>query len=411
MNLSGVGGSSVVSSNAPSSQVSSNAPSSEKSKSESSTSSNVGPCANVTASSVSATIGDQSKSSSSKSLDFGDNPPAVIPRKAGVFNLQIDGLQPNTPETRARIKWSVRRNPNDVLTGSNPVLTVDPSDPLKASLTTDAQGSFNIIVYCDPTGSGNWQSGKVLVVFNLVIVAATVQQSSVSPDSSHFSVEDDSVVAFRSGIAGNPPTPAISFSARVLLQGGGSDAKLGLNAVSLGWIGNALDDGFTAYYPSNCTLTMRLKPPAMYPIVDSIDGGSGGSTPFRGSSKSTPVTPPPANGLAFDVTALDLPVEGCQRNYPNTQNHVNSTDGTTRFTDFLSCFSSDFNKSYSILGKVNWSVLWKFIYNTAWQNNGSTVNGPTAVTVTGFPLSATDAGAVVLGPGFGESLDYYYHCD
>ena len=359
-------------------------------------------------------MGVDSCSSVSQSLDFTDNPPIVVPKNIGTLNLEVEGLSPNTTDTRARVKWCVQRNPDDILTGPDPVLSVTSSDPPQATLGTDTQGSFNVIVFCDPNGSDDYTQGKILVVLNVAIVLVSLLNNvnSLAPTSSNFGVvETTTRYIFYTG-AGLKPGPAISFGAgtfQVLVQGGGDDAMLGADKITVGWLGNVTSHNPKALYPPTVTggdyesWIVGGSPPLPPPYLDTDrdDPGTGGSTAFRSSSQYTPVPDAPPPGITATVTATDSPHFYFDILFPDTSNHGTSVGGGVAYKDFLSCFSSDFLNAYSALGMVVWSFTYAFTWNAAtstWDVGSSCVSGPTAIVDSGFPMSAAAAGAAVVPP-------------
>jgi hypothetical protein len=154
--------------------------------------------------------------------------------------------------------------------------------------------------------------------------------------------------------------------------------------------------------------------PATFPILDTArlpNPGTGGDTAFRASSTSTAVSPPPSNGASFDVAALDAPQCACDNYFPSTMNAATSTDGSLYFIDFLSCYSSDFNESYMVLGSATWSARFNFNNSDdSWSSASSSVTGPSSLTTIGFPDSALDAGVVTTGPyTFWNSRNMVYY--
>jgi hypothetical protein len=369
----------------------------------------------VSASSITATIGVDSQQSSSKSLDFDENVPFVIPEKTGTFDLQVNGFRPNTDTARSHVKWRVRRNPKDVLTGGIPKLTPNPDDPLRATLATNAHGSFSIILFCDSTGSGKWDERNTLLVLNLVIVTATVQNNinTIITQGGGFYwaafLGPPAQDVFYSNATG---VPCILFGSNVLQQiqvltlGGSADATLGLEKITLGWVGKLTRVNWTAHYPSRRIQTWRVNPVlGRLPVLDSArpSAGQGGVLAFRASSNDIIMSPPPLEGALHYVFAIDRPVvpfSSYLEGFPGEHSY-GVTGGLGFKEDHLASYSSDFPHSYNAIGSVEWSCNFKFAYVAAtgvFKNIGSTVQGPTSVTTSGFPLSATDAKMVTVPP-------------
>ena len=355
-------------------------------------------------------------------MSFEQNQPFSVPKQVGDFYLELLGLNPNTPETKARIKWEIRRNPKDVLTGSNPSLNVDQADPTKATMGTDAQGSFNVIAYCDPTGAGGYQNGKILAVFNIVMVLATVRNNtnSIISTSSNFSViPTGGGYLFDTGPGTNY---AIRFGAgtfEVLLEGGGEDAKLGVfsaaRGVFPGWLGNVTSISAKARYqngkyayktivpsPPTPPPTPPPSPTGGLPLLDTQRAGQGGELSYRKTSNYDFVTPMPSRGYLYTVTAKDSPGLEFQVGFhTDVDKLITQVSGGMHFVDYFCAFGQDYYQSFSVIGKVVWSFEYKYLYNfqnSTWVNTGSTVTSPTELTVSGFPISAAAAGAVTLGP-------------
>ncbi len=286
---------------------------------------------------------------------------------------------------------------------------------------TDAQGSFNVIAYCDPTGSNSWENGKILIVYNIVMVLATVRNNtnSVQSTSNNFSVQSNlGGYEFYTGTSQNPPIRFGTGSFEVLFEGGGANAKIGLlnqfgildDKVLPGWLGNVVSISAKALYANGkyeyATVVPGTIPPQSptsgLPLLDTVAAGTGGESSFRATSLWTLKEPVPSRGLLYAVSAKDAPIIGFDKGFPtDVDKLIVSVSGGMGFKDYITYFSKDFDKSFTVIGKVEWSFTYAYSYNSqnsSWTNNGSTVTAPTAADLTGFPLSAASAGAITLGP-------------
>jgi|SRR5690242_6426283 len=387
--------------------------SSHSSQLSSSSSSSETPCSGVAVSNIEVTAnGKDPNYSTSQSLNFVQNAPFAIPEQVGILSLTVNGLQPDTPQTRSRIKWAVRRNPDDILSGPNPSLTIDPNNPLNATLGSNAQGSFNIIVYCDPNSSNNWEDGKILVVLNIVIVEISVLNNSITPYSTHFTVINNDAIEIFS--AGTENSPAIEMSAQVILRGGGGDGLLGLEKFGylssgnqIGWLQNVSAYGIYALFPGWKEYYAFSGTTASFPLLDTNRNypDQGGENVFLVSSVSNALGPSADGGYIFLVQSSDGPNTACRNWYPDSDHNNLATflGGSQNFNTYLSCWSADFPNSYTIIGNVIWSVTYNFQqtssdpHNIHWQNTGSQVTA-NSFNVTGYPMSAAMAGAITVVP-------------
>ena len=360
------------------------------------------------------------QSSESKSLVLTANPPFVVPQNVGTLNLQLEGFEPNPPDS---IQWLVYRNPPDQpLQGPVPERTINPDDRHQATVATDGantQGSFNIIAYSAPSPQDTLNDivkDGIIVVINLVIVKITATGKGDTSLAQFFATSD--VLSTQLG-SGNQLNPAISFFAGVTLNGGGADGRTGLDKIpeeidgkdgALGWIGNGAGDSFTVTYPQQkFGIEVLTDPPKTFPILDCSrqPAGKGAASCFRINSKSKQIGTPPG-GLTFKVTAYDNPGTARFRNSGPTGDGE-STDGTNDFFDYLGCYSTDFPNSYTIAGLISWSADFIFHYDgTSWADNGSKMLGGGDLNITTYPKSAAAANAIVVPPTFFDSAEIVY---
>lgn len=365
--------------------------------------------------------------STTTDLDWKDPniPYYVLPQNVGTLDVVLKGLSPDTRKVQGTVKWFVRRNPDDYLNTEKPQISAKNSRHI--GVTTNAEGSFNIIAFLDLNKSGDWQSNwesndeSVIGVLNIVLIKCTVEGNTdiIYSDSKHFEVfpaEEADIVVFESGKDGFKPillgggklgSPP---SVRVRLEGGGADGQIGLdnivlgnNKLRLGWIGNISRLNLVATYAQEQTKTRRIIPNTPVPLLDTYrDGaGTGGDTAFRFFSTDELFAQQPVRGQTRLVFAGDKPAVPFPYFFPKTHDTVTAMSGTIVFKEFLAVFSEYFPRSYSALGFVEWTLSYKCIKKLAadaWDSTGCSVKADSILTVSGFPKTAADAGMQTKSP-------------
>ena len=101
---------------------------------------------NVTSCAGVADLPDDTFTSSSDSNDMTTNAPLALPRKVATLKLECKTTPVNTdPDVAAVLAWKIKRNASDAESGAAPALTPTGA---KATLSTDAQGSFSAYSLC-----------------------------------------------------------------------------------------------------------------------------------------------------------------------------------------------------------------------------------------------------------------------
>jgi len=221
----------------------------------------------------------------------------------------------------------------------------------------------------------------------------------------------------------------IEYDLEVVMKGGGSDSRIGVDKVHVGIIGKALhrtysdltySDGKVAKY-----VLVTPRPAAGWftswtglteiarDVLDTVRAyaETGGDTAFRASSAEGARANDPSGGVKEAVTAYDQPSQQCFTRWRNLPAGaaIASTDKGVGFRDYLAAFSTDYQKSYSVWGQCDWSIVWKWhVQGGNWVDNGSSLTVPASLTTTAFPKSAAAAGVELRRPTWANSyaVDY-----
>ncbi|MDO3379167.1 peptidoglycan-binding protein [Geoalkalibacter halelectricus] len=359
--------------------------------------------------------------------DFTTNPPLVLlhnaVRAADPINLSVQIEPAGVP-----VSWSVQRDTRAVPNGDHagvialspnpaPTLTPNGADRLRATLITDAVGSFHVRPFVDIDGNGQFDHNidrEPFIILNTVLVHASLHQDNSIAEATHFVVNNlnpgppPSGIRVRSGVfaIATPNTAALKMTATLDLVGGGNDGTRGLDRVFAGWINNQTAEEnivgtFTdssvappvnrtsrSVFASNRALASgpdnnkRFLPgdpvPILVapPLLDSgrqPNPGSGGNTATLSTSRITSRTPlrtplaPAAVGERLLVEAVDSPGDGEGANHPGfpAAQLVRFQFGLT-FKAFLSLWTNlsasigatgdPADRLYSVLREVDWDM-------------------------------------------------------
>jgi hypothetical protein len=397
---------------------------------------------------------------SSTSLNFyGDNAnePVVVPRKFGDIVLVATGI---SSAVLPDIRWAVRRNPSeqDHVGGNDPKL-VSINGVARATLKTSdvngdpTQGSFNVAIY---TGSGSldWDHpSNIIAVMNFILIKVSLINNDSGAVYIETNFQDEPVyadnkvyfggaaypghIAMYEGSSTGSVAPQNGF--KILIEGGGANARNGVDQIFAGFIGNAtnwyLDDSTTPptavsrkiFYNSGKTLyggnnlasgsfpMLDKKVPEFFDPQTWIN--KGGYNIMRGTSdiNFTRISPDPTYGWAFMVSASDFPgMEGpAVKVYGGTNYPAIASEGGISFTDFLACYSLMFPKNYSVLGRVSWRISLKYVKTESgsqpWAAIDARAYGPVLIDVVGCPQSDTVAGVKTVWPTFSSCLEWVWH--
>ena len=163
--------------------------------------------------------------------------------------------------------WSVIRSGDDAkaiknLDGNSedPGLTPDGADPLKATMTANAAGSFRVRAYIDCNGNNKFDersddSKRVdrepFILMNLLLFRVQcVNNTSVANSNAVVAGCDNNGVSkggggiptgFKSGVFAADGNGAVHMKAVIRVIGGGANGKLGLDYLFSGWVNNELN--------------------------------------------------------------------------------------------------------------------------------------------------------------------------
>jgi len=290
----------------------------------------------------------------------------------------------NAAPSGSSIQWEVDRDPVDTVDSAIPTLSVSGA---QVTFSPSAAGNFVLVAYVDLDGSGTFDEGEQVGVVSFAVVKSTLQEGSDSYVTLTTMLSADGA----SGATTDGSIP-MSIIAHYLLEGGGADRTIGTTDITIGDVGNLLNDTFTVAYPvptptpaspGNVAGTETEYPGGPTPMVDAAGVAAttqptGGATPFRGNSATADATPPTSGGRVVVLTSLDAPVFDWNNLHPVTGNTWGSTSGSNAFREFAVAFSSSFPKTYLALNQADWTVTVIGGNNGAnWVDTGSSVSGDT----------------------------------
>ena len=165
------------------------------------------------------------------------------------------------------VVWSVIRSGDDAkaikdLDGNSedPGLTPDGANPLKATMTANAAGSFRVRAYIDCNGNNKFDersddSKRVdrepFILMNLLLFRVQcVNNTSVANSNAVVAGFDNNGVSkggggrptgFKSGVFAADGNGAVHMKAVIRVIGGGANGKLGLDYLFSGWVNNELN--------------------------------------------------------------------------------------------------------------------------------------------------------------------------
>jgi hypothetical protein len=202
----------------------------------------------------------------------------------------------------------------------------------------------------------------------------------------------------------------MSMNCEFLIEGGGSNKRIGLSKILFGNVGNLTANTARVNYVTAGIATEN--PGGSLPMVDTsrVTAGnapSGGSQAFRADS-SEDSTNPTGGGQLRIVTSSDVPNFGPYKVTHSNGNIWASTQGGYDFKEFIVGYSTTFPKTYVVVANAVWTI--RFVGNRSgtggWVNNGSaiTLQGSSQDSATfslnvsnGSPQSGNAVGIQVLG--------------
>lgn len=392
--------------------------------------------------------------------DFTTNPPLVLLHNAvqvaDPVNLRVQVEPAGVP-----VSWSVQRDtraaPNGDHAGvialspnSTPTLTPNGVDRLRATLVTNAVGSFHVRPFVDIDGNSRFDHNidrEPFIIFNMVMVHASLHQDNSIAEATHFVVNNlnagppPSGIRVRSGVfvIATPNVAAIKMTATLNIVGGGEDGTRGLDRVFAGWVNNEsanenivgtftdstvappVNHASSSIFASNSAVasgannTFLPGDPAPVlvapPLLDSgrPGAGAGGNTATLTSSRITSranlrtALAPAAVGQRLLVEAVDSPGDGEGPNHPGfaAAQLVRFHFGLT-FSAFLSLWTNlaanigatgdSADRLYSVLRQVDWNMNGEWTITPATGAIAQAI-APT-VTITAGNTSAPPAAAV-----------------
>jgi hypothetical protein len=256
-------------------------------------------------------------------LDATTNPPLVLLEDSALPDTPIS-MSVRVEPSGTPVSWEIVRDRRPAPDGDHadivalspnpvPTLTPDRSDPLKATLLSDAVGSFHIRPYVDCNGSGQFDhtdpaTGNRIdrephIIMNLVLVRVQGHRNRSRARPGNISITPAAPTAatglgVRTGTFANGPGAGAHNDAWVTVIGGGNDGRRGLDRVFAGWINNGLavgssitrprgEDAVAEYQQTTApgaTMTRRR--------VSILTSTGAGSTFLPGGGAPTPVRMP-----------------------------------------------------------------------------------------------------------------------
>jgi outer membrane protein OmpA-like peptidoglycan-associated protein len=205
--------------------------------------------------------------------DFTANIPLVLIRDSVPIapgGAEID-LSVSVAPAGVPVSWTVQRDtrpapdgdsPGVVALSPSPVPTLTPNgvNPLRATISTDAVGSFHIRPFVDCNGNGQFDavaSREPYMVMNLVLIqvggAGSVNSSRAQPGNIAITPATPTAatgVSVSTGSFAAPAPAGIHNDATIAVTGGGGDGRRGLDRLFAGWINNELAVATSPTVPS-----------------------------------------------------------------------------------------------------------------------------------------------------------------
>ena len=221
-------------------------------------------------------------------IDFGANLPVVLMQNSLQAAPVVLTVQVDPPTAGTEVSWAVQRDRRPAPLGDHddviklspkavPTITRDAGNHLRATLVSDAVGSFHVCAFIDCDGKGHQDfddaTGKRIdrepfIPINLVLVHVKLKRNDCVPHQTMAPVHGpDGAGGVGIGMsAGNfdpthPENQAVHMKTTVDVIGGGRDGTLGLavgsNSVFAGWCNNEV-----AVEDISATYTNPTPPPA-----------------------------------------------------------------------------------------------------------------------------------------------------
>jgi hypothetical protein len=187
--------------------------------------------------------------------DFAVNPPLVFLEgsvdPADPLNLSVTVAPAGVP-----VSWSVQRDTRATPNGDHasivalspsptPTIIQNVADQLRATLVTNAVGSFYIRPFVDCNGNNRFDHNidrEPFIIMGLVLVRATLNRDDSRASGANFAVTAPApraiLVSSGSFNIGAPLTAAMHMNVQADIVGGGEDGTRGLDRVFAGWVNN-----------------------------------------------------------------------------------------------------------------------------------------------------------------------------
>lgn len=328
----------------------------------------------------------------------------VVLKNSGTLTVAAINVQADADQ----VNWQIDRDPNDIVDTGTPSLSGSPGTTV--TFSPSKAGNFRLTAYLDVNGNASFDEGEQLAILRIAVVQATLQTGSTFAVANTLAAAAGQPAAVITGGPGNSDALTIAL-ADYLLEGGGSTSAIGTGSITVGDVGNLINDTFAAAYPvptptpaapGNVAGTETENPGSTTPMVDSSrvavgQAPTGGVTPFRGNSAISEVGG--ATGRTVRLASFDDPGFAWDNLHPTTNNPWGTTSGVNAFREFVVAFSSSFPRTYVSLNRGDWTVTVAGSNDgTKWVTAGATVTGDAS-------LQAVGAATVqVLGLSFVSSF-------
>lgn len=298
-------------------------------------------------------------------------PDALVVMRHGPGPIKLEA---ETQPANTKVTFKAYRSVDDGAKVGKKELKLKQTGATTAEMPTNQRGSFYVLAFLDKNGNGDRDDNEQGIMLPVIMVEAKVEKPKrnirsvgnpgnvdINFDGTAGKVEaaNYTYVMVKNGDFNSAATALVSFEADVVLVGGGSDGRRGLDGddrVHLGWanhfrkdtwhatysdkkvtkifyVGNTTDAGrkwaglpvFIAADPAPTVLNL--------PLMDTgrRDPQKGGQNVLFTSSAETVSAPNPALGQKRNVKALDSPGGPYARVHPDPGNASTLTQFVTDF--------------------------------------------------------------------------------
>ena len=297
----------------------------------------------------------------------------TVPYGTPAFTVFADNVQPANI-SGLPLKWDVTRNPADSLAGPVGLYPIGPSS---AIFDPTSAGSFRIVFYNDANNNNEVELGEQLRILKIAVVKfSLVADGPQGLDALEVGGLNTFGGLIEDGSARIDTNAAMLARLEVLLEGGGSDRRIGTSSIQLGGLGNLTFNNFQVNYaPDGYAREIKY---GDYRFCDcSLGAGltpNGGDEPFRSTSRDSE-RQQLSVGVSVVVEADDEPDVIWPLVHPFTLRTFTGTQDGLSFTEYFAAYSSDFKQSYVLVGEQGWFVRYNSTYVEGTFNyEASTVN-------------------------------------